>query len=145
MGRSRSGSGSGRSKANSGSSSRSGTAQPANPITNEEDVEPLLFEASSGPNGSVIRGSPIYSVRDAAQIRRAGMNIVVCGSSEVRNQELAARIEQESIAGEAGRTILPCRPHRQAGPEALPHYHESPRYRTGHTFWETDERKAREA
>jgi hypothetical protein len=37
----------------------------------------------------------------------------------------------------------PQAPHKRAGPMALPHFHQQNRSPDGHTFYETDKRKAK--
>jgi len=109
------------------------------PKPTPNDEEPIIHEATLGPNCSVIKGD-VISEREAARIRRRGGNIVVCGPDTVANSDLAKRIEASVHS-----TIRSCRPHSQAGPEALPHCHEWPRTtRGGHSFWETDKLKARD-
>jgi hypothetical protein len=51
---------------------------------------------------------------------------------------VAGRIEQMAN----GRWVLH-RPHAHAGPQALPHFQPQTRSPGGHTFYETNKRKAR--
>jgi len=109
------------------------------------DDEPVIRSASLGENGAVLSHAIVHSIREAAEIRRRGGNVVVCGPNEDRNQDVAEAIERDSVVGYPSQHIVACLPHQSAGPEALPHYHEVPRFRHGHTFWETSVQKAREA
>jgi hypothetical protein len=97
---------------------------------------PTIFEATLGPYGSVLRGIPISQER-AEALRASGRDVVVCGSSLAENRRLARTIEWNAN-GSAKR----CPPHQNAGPDALPHYQPDPRPPQGHTFYETEHRKA---
>lgn len=99
---------------------------------------PTIHEAelASGPSGAVLRGREI-DVDSAVARRRAGSNVVVCGPDRKANRSLAYAIES---------AVGPCQrsdPHGKAGPQALPHYQPDPRPPEGHTFYETERRKAR--
>jgi hypothetical protein len=100
---------------------------------------PTIHEAglASGPSGAVEYGAEIDQA--AAVVRRqAGEDVVVRGTDEDANRRLAYQIE--NAAGTASR---PQFPHgRTAGPSALPHFHQSSRSPKGHTFYETENRKA---
>ncbi len=85
----------------------------------------------------MIRIQPPISEADAVLLRQGGSNVVVCGPNKVVNSALAMAIEQT-----ANGRWKRCKPHRNAGPNALPHYQPDPRPPEGHTFYETDTRKA---
>jgi hypothetical protein len=103
---------------------------------------PRIHEAmlDSGPSGFVIKGAEI-DLTVAIARRRAGQDVVVCGANLRANRNLARTIE----AG-AGTPTRPQEPHNNAGPHALPHFHQEARSAGGHTFYETDNprRKARQ-
>ena len=96
-----------------------------------------VFEASLAVDGSVVKGRAISQAVAEAR-RRAGQDVVVCGSSLAANRSLAGVIEKNAN-GNAKR----CPPHASAGPNALPHYQPDPRPPDGHSFYETPNRKAR--
>src|SRR5262245_11838815 len=97
---------------------------------------PLIFEASLGAGGSVIKG-PVITQAQAEARRKAGQDVVVCGPDIASNRNLAGAIER-AANGAARR----CPPHASSGPNALPHYQPDPRGPAGHTFYETPNRKA---
>jgi hypothetical protein len=97
---------------------------------------PVIFEASLGAGGLVIKGSVITRV-EAEDRRKAGQDVVVCGPDLASNRKLAEAIER-AANGAARR----CPPHASSGPNALPHYQPDPRGPAGHTFYETPNRKA---
>ena len=72
--------------------------------------------------------------------RQAGLDVVVCGEDIQLNRDLARAIESA-----VGPTTRPQKPHKRAGPLALPHFHQQSRVPDGHAFYETDnpKRKAR--
>jgi hypothetical protein len=71
--------------------------------------------------------------------RESGADIVVRGENEDANRKLARQIE--ATVGPTGR---PEPPHTNtAGPHALPHFHQTSRSPEGHSFYETNKRKAR--
>jgi hypothetical protein len=93
-------------------------------------------ELASGPSGAVIKGKVILF--DAAvQRRRERKNVVVCGENRKANRRLARQIEEAIGPSE------PHEPHPTAGPAALPHFQSRVKARSGHTFYETEKRKAR--
>jgi hypothetical protein len=110
-----------------------GPAAPAPPTIHEAELE-------SGGTGRVQWGAEI-DFAEAVARRRAGRNVVVCGDHARTNQRLAGRIE--AAVGPSMRAD----PHvRHAGPFALPHYQQTrrtPPGPPGHTFYETEHRKAR--
>jgi hypothetical protein len=94
----------------------------------------LIYEATLGANGAVIRAQPPINQAMATAIRQKDGNVVVCGPNKTANSEMARDIEQ-AANGHWKR----CKPHINAGPNALPHYQPDPRGKTiGHTFYETD-------
>jgi hypothetical protein len=99
---------------------------------------PTIHEAerASGGGGAILYGPEIEL--DAAVARRqAGEDVVVRGDDVKANRRLAGAIE--SAVGPCFRSD----PHRQAGPLALPHFQQDQAPPGGHTFYETDKRKAR--
>src|SRR5438128_2445817 len=103
---------------------------------------PTIHEAEleSGPSGRVRRAGAIDLAAAVAR-RQAGLNVVVCGDNAGANRRLAGQIE--AAVGSCYRA----EPHvRFAGPYALPHYQQTRRAPVGpagHTFYETERRKAR--
>ena len=94
----------------------------------------LIYEASLGANGAVIRVPPPINQAQAIAIRQVDGNVVVCGPNKTANSLIARDIEQA-----ANGRWKRCKPHINAGPNALPHYQPDPRGQTiGHTFYETD-------
>src|SRR4051794_25410051 len=104
----------------------------------EPSEPPRIFSASleSGPSGFVIRGAEL-DLEAAITRRRASDDVVVCDGPLRANRNLARTIE----AG-VGTPTRPQEPHKNAGPHALPHFHQESRLVGGHTFYETDRRKA---
>jgi hypothetical protein len=98
--------------------------------------QPQIYEATLGPNGSVVRGNLVTQAQ-AESIRKGGGDVVVCGPNLAANRSLAHTIELNAN-GSAKR----CPPHQNEGPSALPHYQPDPRPPSGHTFYETQNRKA---
>jgi hypothetical protein len=75
----------------------------------------------------------------AVRRRQQGLDIVVRGDDTAANRALARKVE----AG-VGPPSKPQFPHTSsAGPQALPHFHQQSRSPGGHSFYETDKRKAR--
>ena len=101
-------------------------------------AEPTVHEATlaSGSSGGVYKGREI-AFDAAVNRRKTGEDVVVCGDDLGANRRLARRIEE--TVGPAVREP----PHREAGPQALPHYQQEKRPPEGHTFYETDKRKAK--
>ena len=94
----------------------------------------LIYEARLGANGAVIRVPPPINEVQAIAIRQNDGNVVVCGPDKMANSITARDIEQA-----ANGRWKRCKPHVNAGPNALPHYQPDPRGHTiGHTFYETD-------
>ncbi len=94
-------------------------------------------ELAPGPSGAVERGAPL--TRDEAVAwRKGGLDIVVCGDDTAANRTLAREVE--AAVGPPTRA-QPAEP--KAGPLALPHFHQQSRTPDGHSFYETDRRKAR--
>jgi hypothetical protein len=76
---------------------------------------------------------PIDQAR-AKTIRQCDGNVVVCGPDKTANS-LTARDIEHAANGQWKR----CKPHINAGPNALPHFQPDPRGQAiGHTFYETD-------
>jgi hypothetical protein len=94
----------------------------------------LIYEARLGAKGAVIRVQPPINQAQAITIRKNDGNVVVCGPNKTANAVTARDIEQA-----ANGRWRRCKPHVNAGPNALPHYQPDPRGQTtGHTFYETD-------
>jgi hypothetical protein len=105
-------------------------ASPAPPNVHEA-------ERASGPLGAVVRGAKIDFASAVAR-RQTGEDVVVCGENIDQNRSLAQAIE--AAVGPS----LRAPPHkRTAGPLALPHFQQQTPPPEGHTFYETDKRKAR--
>jgi hypothetical protein len=100
---------------------------------------PTIHEAelAPGPSGAVLFGPEIDFDTAVAQ-RQAGQDVVVRGNDTDSNRRIAYRIE--AVVGPPTR---PQPPERQAGPLALPHFHQQSRDPVGHLFYETEKRKAR--
>jgi hypothetical protein len=105
-----------------------------------EPVPATIHEAelASGPSGAVEWGA--FIDMDAAVMRRrAGLDIVVRGDNVSANRALARTVE--ALVGPPSR---PQFPHTStAGSQALPHFHQQSRSPAGHSFYETEKRKAR--
>jgi hypothetical protein len=105
----------------------------------ETPAPPTVHEAflESGASGAVLRGAELDEPAAVAR-RQAGEDIVVCGSSIKANRRRAFEIES---------AVGPCErqePHDQlAGPRALPHFQQTDRSARGHSFYETEHRKAK--
>ncbi|HTU18578.1 MAG TPA: hypothetical protein VMG10_11005 [Gemmataceae bacterium] len=100
---------------------------------------PTIHEAErvAGPSGAVLRGAEIDLAAAIAR-RRGGLDVVVCGADLKANRTLAASLE--SAVGRCQRGV----PHtRHAGPLALPHFQQATPPPIGHTFYETEHRKAK--
>lgn len=100
---------------------------------------PTIHEAEreAGPSGAVLRGVEIDKAAAIAR-RQGGHDVVVCGGELKVNRALAASVE--SAVGPCQRGV----PHsRHAGPLALPHFQQITPPPTGHTFYETENRKAK--
>src|SRR5438046_361615 len=84
---------------------------------------PRIHEAvlDSGPSGFVVKGAEIDLAAATAR-RRAGEDVVVCGDNLRASRNLDRLIE----AG-AGAPTRPQQPHKNAGPHALPHFHQESR------------------
>jgi hypothetical protein len=113
-------------------------ATPSPQDASEGPAQPTIHEAelASGPSGAVEYGAEIDSDM-AVTRRRAGGDVVVRGNDLRANRTLARAIES---------AVGPCErqdPHDEAGPNALPHFQPAPRPPEGHTFYETQQRKAR--
>jgi hypothetical protein len=95
-------------------------------------------ELAPGPSGAVQYGAEIDEVTAVAR-RSRGEDIVVRGDDTNTNRLRAFKIEAR-----VGTPSKPQFPHTStAGPMALPHFHQQSRSPGGHTFYETERRKAR--
>jgi hypothetical protein len=110
----------------------------ANP-TPPPSPAPTIHEAepAPGPSGAVLFGPEIDFDHAVAQ-RRAGHDVVIRGDDTDANRRRAYGIEAA-----VGPPTRPQAPERQAGPLALPHFHQQSRNPVGHLFYETEKRKAR--
>lgn len=102
-------------------------------------LTPTIHEAEreGGPSGAVLRGAEI-DLTTAIARRQGGLDVVVSGAEPKANRALAASIE--SAVGPCQRGV----PHsRHAGPLALPHFQQATPPPVGHTFYETEHRKAK--
>jgi hypothetical protein len=94
-----------------------------------------VYRATLGRKGDVLKGEEL-SEDQAIAARGAGVDIVVCGGNTMANCRLARRIES---------AVGACRhdgPHERAGVEALPHWQPLQRPPQGHSFYETERRRA---
>lgn len=96
-----------------------------------------IHSATLGSTGEVRRGR-VLDEGNAILERKVGRDVVVCGDDLAMNRATAERIETA-----ANGVSKRCPPHVNAGPNALPHYQPKSRPPTGHTFYETDKRKAK--
>ena len=94
-----------------------------------------IYTATLESRGRVLRWKQI-SFLEAVQERLASRNIVVCDGAESENRKLVQQIE--SAVGPYIRQS----PHASAGLFALPHFQQKQAPSTGHSFYETDRRKA---
>jgi hypothetical protein len=93
---------------------------------------------ASGPSGAVEYGPEIDEAAAVGR-RKHGLDIVVRGDDTAANRRLARRVESQ-----VGPPSPPQHPHLlSAGPLALPHFHQLSSGPAGHSFYETDKRKAR--
>jgi hypothetical protein len=114
-------------------------ADPVVPTLPPPAPSPTIHEAEreAGPSGAVLRGAEIDRATAIAR-RQGGLDVVVCGTDLKANRALAASIE--SAVGPCQRGV----PHsRHAGPLALPHFQQVTPPPAGHTFYETENRKAK--
>jgi hypothetical protein len=93
-------------------------------------------ELSSELTGAVDFG-PELGESQAIARRQLGLDIVVRGRDKAANRRIAGKIE--AAVGEA----IPHFPHRGAGKYALPHWQQKSGSPAGHSFYETDNLKAR--
>ncbi len=103
--------------------------------TRRASAPPTLHEAelASGASGVVYRGGEIDLAAAVAR-RRAGLDVVICGEDINANRALARTVEAA-----VGPLTRPQAPHEDAGPHALPHFHQRTRRSPeGHCFYETD-------
>src|SRR5205814_1152102 len=114
-----------------GVSSSPGPLPPAAPTT--------ICEATCARDGTgaVEYGAEIDFATAVAR-RTSRADIVVRGDDLVANRDLAKQIEAR-----VGPVTRPQLPHANAGPLALPHFHQVSRIPSGHSFYETSRVKAR--
>jgi hypothetical protein len=98
-----------------------------------------IHAASLGSLGAVIKGETITK-EEAIERRKRGEDVVVCGNELSANKHLAKGIEGGAVGDLAKVKICP--PHPNAGSKALPHCQPLDRPPEGHTFYETEKRKA---
>ena len=100
---------------------------------------PTVHEAerASGPSGAILHGAEL-DLPAAVARRQGGLDVVVRGNDTDANRRLA-----ETIEAAVGPTPTRQTPHRRAGPLALPHCQQDEQPPEGHTFYETERRKAR--
>lgn len=98
---------------------------------------PQLFRATLGAGGAVVKGVQVTEAQAVLE-RQAGRDVVVCG-----NDLSAIRDSAKNIEYAANGSYKRCPPHANAGPDALPHYQPRSRPPAGHTFYETNNRKAK--
>jgi hypothetical protein len=112
---------------------------PSAPAAAAPPPPPTIHEAERvpGPFGAVFRGAELDFAGAVAR-RQAGEDVVVCGDDEDANRLLAGQVE--AAVGPRTRAQPP---ERNAGPQALPHYHQISRNPDGHTFYEINRRKTR--
>jgi hypothetical protein len=98
--------------------------------------QPRVYQATRASLGKVVRGAEL-TVEQAIVERKAQRDIVVCGGGTVPNRVLAGQIENA-----VGPATRPQAPHTYLGPYALPHFQQEFPPPQGHSFYETDQRKA---
>ena len=98
--------------------------------------EPEVYEAKLDFDGGVRRVRQVTEI-EAILLRKDGIDVVVCGGSRWGNRTLAQSIEAQAN-GKWKREL----PHERMRGKALPHYQPHLRGPTGHTFYETEYRKA---
>src|SRR5262245_33648822 len=93
---------------------------------------PEIFEATCATDGSdaVDRGKQLTRAEAEAR-RRAGLDIVVCGSNEGANWQLAREIE--TAISPTGQKPKPHGPH--LGSPSLPHWQQRGKIPPGHSFY----------
>jgi hypothetical protein len=114
------------------------SAPPVQPTTGPRP--PTIHEAElvSGPSGAIEYGDEIDEPTAVAR-RKNGQDIVVRGDDTRINRSLTYKIEAQ-----VGPASKPQFPHTsRAGLMALPHFHQQSRSPMGHSFYETEKRKAR--
>jgi hypothetical protein len=95
-----------------------------------------IHEAYLRADGVVEKGNRI-SRTQAIALRRAGKDVVVCGTDGEKNRFTAQGIETE-----ANGKAKHCPPHSNAGDHALYHFQPDPRPPEGHTFYEKFSRRS---
>jgi hypothetical protein len=100
-----------------------------------------IHEATLAPGTSgVVLHGPAIDFPGAVARRQAGRDVVVCGDDIDANRRVAFAIEAS-----VGPPTRPQKPHKIAGPAALPHFLRKSGRPGGHCFYETSKppRKAR--
>jgi hypothetical protein len=112
--------------------------KPASLAPQETPAPPSIHEAELSVEftGAVDYGAEISEAQAIAR-RKVGLDIVVRGTDRAANRRVAGRIEM--AVGNA----IPHFPHRTAGAYALPHWQQESHTLAGHSFYETDNLKAR--
>lgn len=95
-------------------------------------IPTTIHEANLATDGSgaVFKGRQIDTA-SAINRRRAGKEVVVCGSELALNRAQAKEIERE-----ASPAFVFHHAHPSSGPDALPHFQPAERPPAGHTFYE---------
>ncbi|MCE9554402.1 MAG: hypothetical protein K8T91_13625 [Planctomycetes bacterium] len=101
-------------------------------------VQAKIYEVATlqWGTGRVVRHTDEITETQAIGLRKAGKDVVVCGDDIVVNRTVAERIETAAHG-----SCLAERPHKNAGPHALPHFQPETRPPMGHTFFETGKNK----
>jgi hypothetical protein len=104
----------------------------------EGPPQPTIHQAlrASDRSGAVYRQAEITR-EEAVERRRQMRDVVVCGPDKRANRALACEIE--AAVGTWPRHDA----HKEEGPYALPHYQQQDEQHPGHTFYETDNDRAR--
>lgn len=98
------------------------------------------IHAAARSEAGIVRKLEKITEAEAVERRKNGLDVVVCGGDRVANRRAAGRIE---LAAHGKSKCCP----PQAGPRSLPHWQPDPRVEgdNGHSFYETDNRKASES
>jgi len=101
--------------------------------------EPVIYEATRATDGTgAVSCGAELDVAAAIQRRRNGEDVVVCGSNKTKNYKVATTIETQ-----VGRWVRHLKHTLSAGVSALPHLQQLNPPPDGHTFYETENAKAR--
>ena len=98
---------------------------------------PTIHKANRRDNGSIAKAGGPIDESEAVDCRKVGIDVVVCGDDHDKNKWKARDIEAA-----ANSPYKRCGMHRKVHNLGLPHYQPDPRPPEGHTFYETDSRKA---